>query len=52
MGTAIPGQSWEVHSYSGVLGYSDKWVTWVRPYRDSPGRSTGTLLYGDTLTKG
>ena len=51
MGTAIPRLSQEVHSYSGVQGYSEKGVTWVWSYRDSPGRFIVTVVYGDTLTK-
>ena len=51
MGTAIPRLSKEVHSYSGVQGYSEKGVTWVWSYWDSPGRFIVTVVYGDTLTK-
>ena len=41
----------KVHSYSSVLGYSDKGVPWVRPYRDCPRRFTVTQVYRDTLRK-
>ena len=49
--------SWDspgkVQSYCGVQGYSDKGVTWVYVHPGTvPGRSTVTVVYGNTLTKG
>ena len=50
MYTAIPGWSWDVRSYYGLLGYSGIpcTCTCILPFQDRPGMPIVTMVYWDT----